>query len=152
MPSDHAWSRFSMTIPASALRTIGRANVPIYRLTRGRVMGTLGRAPILLLTTTGRRSGRRRVAPVLYAADGETLVVVGSNAGNLNAPAWSFNLTANPDAEVEIRGRRRRVRARVTAGQERERMWRLMTQHYRGFDDYDERTTRDIAVFALDPA
>lgn len=141
-----------MTIPASALRTIGRANVPIYRLTRGRVMGTLGRAPILLLTTTGRRSGRRRVAPVLYAADGETLVVVGSNAGNLNAPAWSFNLTANPDAEVEIRGRRRRVRARVTAGQERERMWRLMTQHYRGFDDYDERTTRDIAVFALDPA
>lgn len=140
-----------MSISARTLRTLGRLNVPVYRLTRGRLMGKVGRAPVLLLTSTGRRSGQQRTAPVLYMADGERLIVIGSNAGNRSAPAWSHNLKANPDAEVEIGARRRSVRARVAEGAERAELWRRMNDEYAGFDDYDARTSRDIAVFVLEP-
>ncbi|MCW3030419.1 MAG: deazaflavin-dependent nitroreductase family protein [Solirubrobacterales bacterium] len=151
MPSDHSLSRFSMTIPASWLRLGGKLNVPLYRISGGRVGNKIGRAPVLLLTTTGRRSGQQRTAPVLYLADGERLIVIGSNAGNVREPAWSLNMKANPDAEVEIGRVRRRVRARVAEGDERVELWRRMNEQYEGFDDYDARTSRDIAVFVLDP-
>jgi F420H(2)-dependent quinone reductase len=151
MLGDHAYSRFSMSIPAGALRAIGRLNVPVYRLTRGRLMSKVGRAPVLLLTSIGRRSGQPRTAPVLYLADGERLVVIGSNAGNTRAPAWSHNLRSNPDSEVQIRGEHRSVRARVTEGEERTELWRKMNEQYSGFEDYDERTSRHIGVFVLEP-
>jgi len=138
-------------MPAGALRAIGKLNVPVYRLTRGRLMGKVGRAPVLLLTSIGRRSGQPRTAPVLYLADGERVVVIGSNAGNTRAPAWSYNLRANPDSEVQIRGERRNVRARLAEGKERTELWRKMNEQYAGFEDYDERTSRDIGVFVLEP-
>ena len=151
MPSDRAYSRFSMAIPDWALRWGGKLNVPVYRATRGRLFGRIGRAPVLLLTTTGRRSGRVRTAPVLYLADGERLVVIGSNAGNERAPAWTFNLRANPDAEVQVRGARRKVRARFAEGEERDALWQRMNEQYGGFDDYRERTGRRIELVVLEP-
>ncbi|HST32925.1 MAG TPA: nitroreductase/quinone reductase family protein [Solirubrobacteraceae bacterium] len=151
MPSDHTLSRFSMAMPAAALRISGKLNVPLYRLSGGRVGGKVGRAPVLLLTTTGRRSGQQRTAPVLYLKDGERLVVIGSNAGNTKAPAWSLNLKSNPDAEVEVGRDHSLVRARVTAGEERAELWRKMNAQYAGFDAYDANTSRDIAVFVLEP-
>ncbi|HEX5851677.1 MAG TPA: nitroreductase family deazaflavin-dependent oxidoreductase [Solirubrobacteraceae bacterium] len=151
MPSDHAYSRLSMSMSAGMLRAIGKLNVPVYRLTRGRVMGNVGRAPVLLLTSIGRRSGQPRTAPVVFLADGERVVVIGSNAGNTRAPAWSHNLKANPDCEVQIRGERRDVRARLAEGEERAELWRKMNEQYAGFDDYEERTSRDIGVFVLEP-
>jgi deazaflavin-dependent oxidoreductase (nitroreductase family) len=150
MLSDRAWSRFSSGLGARGLRVAGRLNVPVYRATKGRLMGRVGRAPVLLLTTTGRRSGEPRTAPVVYLADGERYVVIGSNAGNTRAPAWALNLRANPEAEVEVRGDRRRVRARVAEGEERADLWRRMNEQYAGFDDYRARTSRDISVFALE--
>jgi F420H(2)-dependent quinone reductase len=152
MPSDRAYSRFSMSIPDWALRLGGKVNVPLYRASHGRVFGRIGRAPVLLLTTTGRRSGQRRTAPVLYLADGERLIVIGSNAGNVRAPAWALNLKATPQAEVQVRGERRPVRARVAEGEERAGLWRRMNEQYGGFEDYRVRTGRDIAVFVLEPA
>ncbi len=140
-----------MFMPAGALRAFGKLNVPIYRLTRGRMMNKVGRAPVLLLTSTGRRSGQPRTAPVLYLADGERLIVIGSNAGNDRAPAWSHNLKAHPDAEVQIRGGRQSVRARVAEGEERAELWRRMNEQYAGFAQYDENTSREIAVFVLEP-
>ena len=151
MPSDRTLSRFSMALPASLLRASGKLNVPLYRISRGRLGGKVGRAPVLLLTTTGRRSGQRRTAPVLYLRDGERLVVIGSNAGNHRAPAWSLNLKANPEAEVEVGSERSLVRARVTEGEERAVLWQRMNEQYAGFDAYDANTSRDIAVFALEP-
>jgi deazaflavin-dependent oxidoreductase (nitroreductase family) len=136
---------------APALRWAGKLNVPIYRLSGGRLMGKIGRAPVLLLTTTGRKSGQQRTAPVVYLADGERLSVIGSNAGNARTPAWSLNLEANPDAEVEVGRERRRVRARVTEGEERADLWHRHNEQYAGFDDYEARTDRDIAVFVLEP-
>jgi F420H(2)-dependent quinone reductase len=140
-----------MSMPASALRITGKLNVPLYRLSRGRIGGKIGKAPVLLLTSIGRRSGQPRTAPVLFAHDGPNLVVIGSNAGNQKAPAWSYNLKANPDAEVEIRSERRLVRAHVAEGDQRTRLWNLMNSEYEGFEDYRERTSRDIAVFVLEP-
>lgn len=151
MPSDHTLSRFSMAMPAAALRISGKLNVPLYRLSGGRVGGKVGRAPVLLLTTTGRRSGQQRTAPVLYLKDGERLVVIGSNAGNKKAPAWSLNLKSNPDAEVEVGSKHSLVRARVTEGEERAELWRKMNEQYAGFDAYDANTSRDISVFVLEP-
>jgi len=78
MPSDRSLSRFSMAIPDSWLRASGKLNVPLYRFSRGRLGGKVGRAPVCLLTTTGRRSGQARTAPVLYLANGDP-----SNPANL---------------------------------------------------------------------
>jgi deazaflavin-dependent oxidoreductase (nitroreductase family) len=150
--SDHAWSRFSSSLGATGLRWAGKLNTPIYRLSRGRLMAKVGEAPVLLLTTTGRRSGEPRTTPLVYLADGERMVVIGSNAGNAKVPAWALNLKANPDAKVEIRGCRKPVRARVTEGEERADLWRRCNEQYGGFDDYAQRTDREIAVFVLEPA
>ncbi len=151
MPSNRFYSRLSMRMPDSWLKATGKLNVPVYRFSRGRLMNTVGTGPVLLLTSTGRRSGQKRTAPVLYLKDGERFVVVGSNAGNARAPAWSYNLKANPDAEIEIRGDRRPVRARVAEGEERAALWRKVNEMYEGFDDYDAKTARDIGVFVLEP-
>jgi deazaflavin-dependent oxidoreductase (nitroreductase family) len=151
MASDRLNSTISTAMPPGMLRAVGKLNVPVYRLTRGRLMGKVGRAPVLLLTTVGRRSGQSRTAPVVFVRDGERIVVIGSNAGNARAPAWSHNLRANPDAEIEIRGERRRVRARVAEGAEREDLWRKINDQYTGFDVYEARTSRAIDVFVLEP-
>ncbi len=150
MPSDRTLSRFSMSLPAGVLRSVGKLNVPLYRASRGRLFATWGRAPVLLLTTTGRRSGQQRTAPVVYMDDGDRLVVIGSNAGNAHPPAWSLNLKANPAGAVQIGAQRRVVKARIAEGEERAELWRKMNELYAGFDDYDERTSRDIAVFVLE--
>jgi len=152
MLSDRSWSRVSSALPDAWLRRVGKLNVPVYRLTRGRLMGRVGRAPVLLLTTTGRRSGEARIAPVVFSRDGDDLIVIGSNAGNARVPAWALNLRAHPPAEVQVRGNRRPVRARVAEGSERERLWRLANGDYAGFEDYEQLTEREIAVFVLEPA
>jgi F420H(2)-dependent quinone reductase len=151
MLSDRFYSRFSMSLGATGLRWAGKMNVPLYRASGGRLMAKVGRAPVLLLTTTGRKSGQKRTSPVVYLADGERMIVIGSNAGNAQAPAWSLNLKAEPAAEVEIGRRRIAVRARVAAGEERVELWRKSNEQYAGFDDYETRTNRDIAVFVLEP-
>jgi F420H(2)-dependent quinone reductase len=151
MPSDRFFTRASTSMGATALRWTGKLNIPLYRLSGGRIGGRINQAPVLLLTTTGRKSGQQRTAPVVYLADGDRFIVIGSNAGHAKVPAWSLNLEANPDAEVEVGRRRLKVRARVAAGEERADLWRKSNEQYAGFDDYAERTNRDIALFILEP-
>ena len=151
MPSDRFWSRFSNSLGATGLRLVGKANAPIYRLTGGRVGGKLGKAPILLLTTTGRKSGQPRTAPVLYLADEDRFVVINTNAGNDKTPAWSLNLRANPEAEVEIGRKRIPVRSRLAEGEERADLWRRHMQQYEGWDFYESRLDREVGVFVLEP-
>jgi len=151
VPNDHAIARFSHSLGARGLRWAGKLNVPLYRLSGGRIGGKVGRAPVLLLTTRGRKSGQQRTAPVVYLADGENVVVINTNAGNAKVPAWSLNLKANPRAEVE-RGRRRyRVRARVAEGDERADLWRRHNEQYAGFDDYQQQLAREPSVIVLEP-
>jgi deazaflavin-dependent oxidoreductase (nitroreductase family) len=151
MPSDRFWSKFSAGLGATGLRWAGKLNVPVYRATGGRLMGRVGKAPVLLLTTTGRKSGQKRTAPVVYLADGERMIVIGSNAGNDRVPAWSLNLKANPEAEAEVGRKRMKVRARVAEGEERAELWRRCNDQYAGFDDYEARTDRPISLFVLEP-
>lgn len=152
MPSgDKFYSRASQLMGATGLRWTGKLNIPLYRLSAGRVGGKINEAPVLLLTTTGRKSGQARTAPVVYLADGANMVVIGSNAGHNRTPAWSLNLKANPDAEVEMGRERRPVRARVAEGDERADLWRKHNEQYSGFDEYEARTDRDIALFVLEP-
>jgi deazaflavin-dependent oxidoreductase (nitroreductase family) len=151
MRVDRAHARITMSLPASAVRVSGKQQTRLYRLSGGRLGGKCARQPVLLLTTIGRRSGQPRSTVVLYTVDGENIVVIGSNAGNEREPAWALNLLANPDAEVQIRRENRLVRARVAEGDERTELWSRMNDGYRGFDDYRERTSREITLFVLEP-
>jgi deazaflavin-dependent oxidoreductase (nitroreductase family) len=152
VPKDRFYSRISMSLGATGLRWTGKLNTPLYRLTRGRIGGKVGRAPVLLLTTTGRKSGQLRTCPVVYLEDDGRFVIINTNAGNAPTPAWSFNLKANPEAEVEIGSRKQPVRARIAEGEERADLWRKHNLQYSGFDEYAEKLDREIAVFVLDPA
>jgi deazaflavin-dependent oxidoreductase (nitroreductase family) len=151
VPSDRFYSRISMSLGPRGLRWAGKLNVPVYRLSGGRIGGKVGRAPVLLLTTTGRKSGEPRTAPIVYLADGANVILINTNAGNAKIPAWSLNLKANPDAEVEVGRKRQPVRARIAAGEERADLWRKHIEQYAGFDDYQENLDREISVFVLEP-
>lgn len=153
MPSDHFYSRLSHSLGVRGLRWVGKLNVPLYRATGGRIGGKVGKGPVLLLTTTGRKSGKKRTAPVLYLEDDGRLSVINTNAGNIRVPAWSLNLDANPEAEVQVRGKKIAVRARAAEGEERAELWRKHNQQYAGFDDYEEilPDDRPITVYVLEP-
>jgi deazaflavin-dependent oxidoreductase (nitroreductase family) len=141
-----------MSLGATGLRWTGKLNVPVYRITGGRIGGRISNAPVLLLTTTGRKSGQQRTAPVVYLEDGDNFVVINTNAGNARTPAWSLNLKASPAAEVEIGRKRQRVQARIAEGEERAALWRKHNEQYSGFDEYATKLDRDISVIVLEPA
>lgn len=151
MPSDRFYSRISMSLGATGLRWTGKLNTPLYRLSGGRIGGRVGRAPVLLLTTTGRKSGEQRTAPVVYLADGNNVVLINTNAGNAKIPAWSLNLEANPEAEVELGRKRRPVRARIAEGEERADLWRKHVEQFEGFDSYKQKLDREPSVWILEP-
>jgi F420H(2)-dependent quinone reductase len=150
--SDRSISRFTMALGARGLRWTGKLNTPLYRVSGGRIGGKVGKAPVLLLTTTGRKSGQKRTAPVVYLQDGERMVVINTNAGNAKVPAWSLNLAAQPQAEVEVGRRKIPVLARVAEGEERADLWRKHNVQYSGFDDYEEKLDREPKVIVLEPA
>jgi F420H(2)-dependent quinone reductase len=153
VPSDHFYSRLSHSLGAGGLRLVGKLNVPVYRLSRGRIGGRVGKAPVLLLSTTGRKSGETRTAPVLYLEENGQISVINTNAGNTKVPAWSLNLDADPEAEIELGGRRIAVRARATEGDERAELWRRHNVQYSGFDEYveDLPDDRPVKVYVLEP-
>lgn len=140
-----------MSLGTRGLRWTGKLNTPLYRLSGGRIGGKVGRAPVLLLTTTGRKSGQSRTAPIVYLADGDNVVLINTNAGNAKIPAWSLNLQANPEAEVELGRKRRPVRARIAEGDERADLWRKHVEQFEGFDSYKEKLEREPSVFVLEP-
>jgi len=124
----------------------------LYRLTGGRFMPRWAEGmPVLSITTTGRKSGRPRSTAVVYVEDGDNLVVMPSNAGSEATPAWWLNLQANPEAEVQLRGQRRRVRARRATPEEEERLWPRLQQSYSGFEAYQSFTEREQPIVLLEP-
>ncbi len=151
MPSDRFYSRLSHSLGARGLRLAGKLNTPVYRLSGGRIGGRVGKAPVLLLTTTGRKSGQKRTAPVVYLRDGERMVVINTNAGNAKVPAWSLNLAADPNAKVEVGNRKIAVVARVAEGEERAELWQKHNDQYAGFDEYDAELDREPKVIVLEP-
>ncbi len=136
---------------AALFRFAVAIHVTLYRLLGGRLVGRMGKAPILLLTVTGRRSGRRITTPLLYARDGQDLVVVASAGGQAKHPAWWLNLRSNPQASVEVGRERLEVTARAAGVEEKPRLWALLTAMYPTYDTYQAKTTRVIDVVVLTP-
>jgi deazaflavin-dependent oxidoreductase (nitroreductase family) len=122
-----------------------------YQLTRGAIGAGSAGMPILLLTTTGRKTGRPRTTPLYYVTDGENIVVVASNAGRPRHPLWWLNLHKNPQADVQVRNDKRRVKAEEASGEERERLWRLLVTAYPYYEEFQKATTRKIVVVVLRP-
>jgi len=122
-----------------------------YRVTGGGIGGRFSGAPILLLTTTGAKSGKPRTAPLIYLEDGENIVVVASNGGSDRNPGWWLNLRRDPHAKVQIRGSRKAVRAERASAEEKARLWPRLIEMYEEYDCYQERTAREIPVVILRP-
>jgi F420H(2)-dependent quinone reductase len=133
-------------------RILGGMHRRVYRLTGGKVGGQIGKLPVLLLTTIGRKSGRPRTQPLAYTKTGDGYAVIASKGGAAQHPLWYLNLRANPLAEVTVGRKTRRVRARDAQGEERERLWRAFADLYPGYDRYAQKTSRRIPVVVLEPA
>ncbi len=136
----------------AAQRVATKLHTFVYRVTGGRLGGRMVGAPVLLLTTTGRKTGKQRTSPLLYLEDGEDLVIVASNGGAPRHPTWWLNLRADPEASVEIGNRKLRVRAEEASPEEKERLWTRLVAMYGPYESYRRRTDRDIPVVILRPA
>jgi deazaflavin-dependent oxidoreductase (nitroreductase family) len=123
----------------------------VARLSGGRRNLAPRAIPELVLHTTGRRSGKRRATPVLYLEDQGRYVVVASNYGRRRHPAWSFNLMAEPNAEIQIGTMRQAVTARRATAEEFERWWPPLVAIWRGWLTYRRLTDREFRMFVLDP-
>jgi F420H(2)-dependent quinone reductase len=131
-------------------RLLGGVHRRIYRLTGGRIGGRLGKLPVLLLTTTGRKSGRPRTQPLVYTQAGDGYGVIGSKGGAAHHPLWYLNLREDPSATVTVGRETRKVRARDAEGEERERLWRTLADLYPGYEKYAQKTSRRIPVVVLE--
>ncbi|WP_285793578.1 nitroreductase/quinone reductase family protein [Micromonospora sp. NBRC 107095] len=135
----------------AAARLLVPADRVVGRLTRGRVVA-LGLIPSLVITTTGRRSGKPRSNPLVYVPDGDAYVVIGSNWGQTHHPGWAMNLLADPAAQVDVKGRRVAVRAERATGTERDRLWELLVTEWPAYRTYVQRAGgREIHIFRLAP-
>lgn len=135
------------------IKWMSRFNVAAYKATNGRIGGKwrVGSAfpwgiPVCLLTTTGRKTGRPRTAPLLFLEDGDKVVLVASQGGLPKHPLWFRNIQANPEVTVQIRSRVRTMRARVATDEERAVYWPRLTAMYPDFDNYQSWTDRVIPV------
>ena len=127
-------------------------HVNLYRMTGGRIGGKMQGAPVLLLTHIGRKSGKLRTTPLLYGEDGDSYVVIASNGGADKHPAWFLNIREAGEVEVDV-GPHTSVRhVRITEGEERERLFRMMNEVYANYDLYQERakSDREIPVVVLE--
>ncbi len=135
----------------SATRYLGALHRLLYRVSGGRIGGRIWDLPVVLLTTTGRRSGKLRTVPLCSLRDGDDVVVIASYGGLDQPPAWWLNLEASPDAELVTGRERRAVTARNADPAERTRLWAELTARAPGYLDYERRTSREIPVVILQP-
>ena len=133
----------------TVMRMIAGTHEFWYRLSGGLLGGRIGGLPVLLLTTTGRKTGRKRTMPLVYLRDGENMIVIASNGGSDQHPAWWLNLRANPKAEVQVGRDTMEVVGAKAQGEERERLWRDVVEMYHGYDEYRHMTQREIPVVIL---
>jgi F420H(2)-dependent quinone reductase len=124
----------------------------LLKISNGRLNTFAGFAPVLLLTTTGAKSGLPRTVPLVFLRDGAAIVLMASNGGQPKHPAWYHNICANPTVQVTFGGETRSYIAREVHGAERERLWQRAVQFYRGYGDYQQRASnRTIPVVVLEP-
>ena len=130
---------------------MSRTHGGVYRASGGRLLGGVAGMPVLLLTTTGRESGKPRTAALTYFRDGADIVVIGSFGGSDLPPAWWLNLERDPRASVLIGRTASKVAARAATAEEHDRLWPLVTAAHPGYARYQERTARLIPIVMLTP-
>ena len=136
-----------------ATKLFGDAHVRRYRETGGEIGHTWKEgAPTLLLTTTGRKSGVKRTTPLIYVRDGDDYVIVASQGGAPKHPYWYENLSQDPHVELQVLDEVFPARARTAQGEERERLWRRANEVWSHYDEYQQRTDREIPVVVLERA
>ena len=128
----------------------GAEHVRVYRETGGAQGYHWRGTEILLLTTTGRRSGEPRTTPLIHRTDAGRWVIVASKGGAPEDPAWFSNMQADPDATIQVLAEEIPVRMSVAEGEERERLWKLMTEVWPAYDEYQAKTDRTIPIVVLD--
>ena len=131
-------------------RLFGQEHVRRYLETDGEEGHKWNGANVLILTTRGRRSGKARSTPLIYGRHGDDYVVVASRGGSDRHPAWYWNLEAEPEVEVQVKGERFPARARLAGPAEKPALWRLMTDQWPDYDRYQQRTRREIPVVVLE--
>jgi deazaflavin-dependent oxidoreductase (nitroreductase family) len=138
---------------AGAQRAMGRLHARLYRLSGGRFLPRwFAGAPVMVLETVGRRSGRKRATPVLYLRGGDVFVVLAANAGADRTPAWWLNLREAGAGEVIVGRRRIRVQPHLLTGSERDGVWRAFVAMYPQAEYYTRFTDRELPLIALEPA
>ena len=155
-PVQRALRRFAASGPGSWLfaRLLDHLDRPVYRLTKGRhtFASLVSGLPVVMVTTTGKRSGRPRTVPLLGLPTERGMAVIASNFGQTHHPAWYHNLRADPHGELARDGRTERFRAVEAEGEERDRIWQQGLAVYPGWSQYEVRASnRRIHVFVLEP-
>jgi deazaflavin-dependent oxidoreductase (nitroreductase family) len=133
-------------MPDSDDELFGAEHVRVYRETDGEHGYHWRGTTILLLTTTGRKSGEPRTTPLIHRTDGDRWVVVASKGGAPEHPSWYQNLLADPEATIEVKAEEIPVRTTTASGEERARLWSLMAEVWPAYDDYQKKTDREIPV------
>ncbi len=134
-----------------APRLFGQEHVDRYLATDGREGHDWANgSTVLLLTTTGRRSGEPRTTPLIYGRHGDSYLVVASKGGAPEPPAWYLNLQANPEVTVQVKGDRFSARAHTGSAAEKPELWRIMASVWPQYDEYQAKTERDIPVVVLE--
>jgi deazaflavin-dependent oxidoreductase (nitroreductase family) len=128
----------------------GQEHVKRYLQTDGAEGHDWQGTTVLILTTTGRRSGDPRSTPLIYGKHGDDYVVVASKGGAEEHPAWYLNLSGAPEVTVQVRGDRFHARARTVTPDEKPELWKLMTGRWPAYDEYQQKTNRDIPVVVLE--
>jgi len=129
----------------------GDEHVRRYEETGGKVGHDWNDAPVLILHTKGRKSGVTRKNPLIYGRDGDDYLIVASKGGAPDHPAWYLNLLADPNATIQVWGDVIPVTARTATSDEKARLWPTMTAHWPDYDEYQEKTSREIPLVVLSP-
>ncbi len=146
------WTAGQEKIGTLAVKLMSRINIWLFRASAGRLGSRFfGGAPVLLLTSIGRRSGKPRTAPLIYLEDGDNVVLVASKGGMSQHPVWYLNLVAHPDVEVQIGSEVRKLRARTASDEEKKKLWPRLNAVYGHYDEYQARTDRNIPVVISEP-
>ena len=150
MKEPRPYTATEVAIANPVIRVMSRLNTFAYRLTGGRLFGKwLHGEPIVLLTVTGRKSGRKLTVPLIHLPDGDRMIVVASKGGMDKHPLWYLNLVTNPRCEVEIGSERRSMVARQVSAEAKAALWPRLCTMYPDYADYQARTSRDIPVLRL---
>ncbi len=141
-----------MPMNKTLMKVIGIVHTSLYKVSGGKLARNMRGSEVVLLTTTGRQSGKQRTTPLFGLADGDNWTLIASQGGHPEHPNWYLNLRDNPEVELQVGSKTMRMRAERAEGGERDRLWSRMGLMYDGYNDYQKLTRRVIPVVVLRPA